>query len=89
MIVLRWDSGAWSARPSTRSSARRRSPLILGYLTKRPTWQLVERPTADGLGFESLEGNDVLGVVNYQVVDGLVTDVWMVVNPDKLAAWRS
>lgn len=62
--------------------------FVLGCLTKRPTWQLVERPTADGLGFVWLEGDDVLGVVNLQVVDGLVTDVWMVVNPDKLAAWR-
>lgn len=62
--------------------------FVLGCLTKRPTWRMVERPTADGLGFVWLEGEEVLGVINLRVAGGLVTDVWMVVNPDKLAAWR-
>lgn len=61
--------------------------FVLGCLTKRPTWRMVERATADGLGFVWLEGEDVLGVINLRVADGLVTDVWMVVNPDKLGAW--
>lgn len=62
--------------------------FVLGVLAKRPTWRMVVRPTADGLGFVWLDGEDVVGVVNLRVAGGLVTDVWMVVNPDKLAAWR-
>ncbi|WP_235531171.1 MULTISPECIES: RNA polymerase sigma factor SigJ [unclassified Nocardioides] len=88
-VVLRSDGGGVvSAARNPILGPSNVARFVLGCLDKRPTWRLVERPTADGLGFVWLEGDDVLGVVNLQVAAGLVTDVWMVVNPDKLAAWR-
>jgi hypothetical protein len=30
----------------------------------------------------------VIGVVNLRVADGRVADVWIMVNPEKLGAWR-
>lgn len=88
-VVLRSDGGGVvSAARKPVLGPSNVARFVLGCLDKRPTWRLVERPTADGLGFVWLEGDDVLGVVNLQVAAGLVTDVWMVVNPDKLAAWR-
>ncbi|KQY62409.1 RNA polymerase sigma factor SigJ [Nocardioides sp. Root140] len=62
--------------------------FLLGVLTKRSTWALSERVTADGLGFTMTDGGEVHAVVNLRVAGGLVTDVWMVVNPAKLTGWR-
>jgi RNA polymerase sigma factor (sigma-70 family) len=62
--------------------------FLLGVLTKRPTWAAAERGTTDGLGFTLTEGDQVRAVVNLRVAGGLVTDVWMVVNPGKLTGWR-
>lgn len=89
-VVLRSDGGGLvSAALKPVSGPSKVARFVLGCIDKRPTWRMVERPTADGLGFVWLEGEDVLGVINLQVADGLVTDVWMVVNPDKLATWRN
>lgn len=88
-VVLRSDGGGIvSAARKPVHGPSNVARFVLGCVTKRPTWRLVERRTADGLGFVWLEGEDVLGVVNLRVAAGLVTDVWMVVNPDKLAAWK-
>ncbi|HWJ08207.1 MAG TPA: RNA polymerase sigma factor SigJ [Nocardioides sp.] len=88
-VVLRSDGGGIvSAARNPVVGPSRVARFVLGCLEKRPTWRMVERPTADGLGFVWLEGEDVLGVINLRVAAGRVTDVWMVVNPDKLAAWR-
>jgi len=63
--------------------------FLLGVLTKRPGWRLVERPTADGLGLVLVDDDTVRGVLNLRVAGGVVTDVWIVLNPAKLAAWRA
>lgn len=62
--------------------------FLVGVLRKRSTWVAVERVTADGLGLTLTDGGEVRAVLNVRVVDGLVTDVWMVVNPGKLTGWR-
>lgn len=88
-VVLRSDGGGLvSAARKPVWGPSNVARFVLGCLDKRPHWRMVERPTADGLGFVWLDGDDVLGVINLQVADQLVTDVWMVVNPEKLAAWR-
>ena len=61
--------------------------FMLGVMAKRPTWRIEERETADGLALVYAEGTAVLGVMNLRVGQGGVTDVWMVVNPAKLASW--
>ena len=62
--------------------------FLLGVLRKRPTWGVAVRVTADGLGLTLTDDGEVRAVVNLRVVGGLVTDVWMVVNPGKLTGWR-
>lgn len=89
-VVLRSDGGGVvSAARNPVTGADHVARFVLGVLRKRPTWRLEAEPTADGLGFVLTEGEAVHGVVNLGVVDGVVTDVWMVVNPDKLAAWTT
>lgn len=87
-VVLRSDGGGIvSAARNPVSGADRVARFVLGVMAKRPTWHLGERTSADGLSLVYLEGETVFGVINLRVVAGLVTDVWMVVNPEKLAAW--
>ncbi|MFC5727295.1 MULTISPECIES: RNA polymerase sigma factor SigJ [Nocardioides] len=62
--------------------------FLVGVLRKRSTWAVVERVTADGLGLTLTDNGEVRAVLNVRVVGGLVTDVWMVVNPGKLTGWR-
>jgi len=88
-VVLRSDGGGVvsAARRPVRGASNV-ARFLLGVLRKRPTWRLVERNTADGLGFVLTDGETVQGVANLHVVGGVVTDVWMVLNPAKLAAWQ-
>lgn len=62
--------------------------FLVGVMGRQPSWRIEERATTDGLGLVYADGDDVRGVVNLRVANGLVTDVWMVVNPGKLAAWK-
>jgi RNA polymerase sigma-70 factor (ECF subfamily) len=89
-VVLRSDGGGVvraARNPVTGASQVAR--FLLGVLAKHPAWRLVERPTADGLGFVLTDGETVEGVGNLRVVAGTVTDVWIVLNPGKLATWRA
>jgi RNA polymerase sigma-70 factor (ECF subfamily) len=87
-VVLRSDGGGVvrAARNPILGPAKV-ARFLLGVLVKRPTWRLVERTTADGLGFVVVDGEVVQGVANLSVAAGAVTNVWMVLNPEKLATW--
>jgi RNA polymerase sigma-70 factor (ECF subfamily) len=88
-VVLRSDGGGVvRAARNPVAGADRVARFLLGVKAKRPTWRMEERPTADGLGLVYVEGEEVLGVINLRVAAGAVTDVWVVLNPGKLAAWR-
>ena len=88
-VTLRSDGGGLvSAARNPVVGPSRVARFLLGVLTKQPTWVAAERATADGLGFTMTEGDEVRAVVNLRVAGGLVTDVWMVVNPAKLTGWR-
>ena len=62
--------------------------FLLGVLAKQPTWTVAVRATAHGLGFTLTDVDRVRAVVSLRVAGGLVTDVWMVVNPEKLTGWQ-
>ena len=88
-VTLRSDGGGVvSAARNPVVGPTRVARFLLGILTKRPTWAIAELVTTDGLGFALTDGGDVRAVVNLQVAGGVVTDVWMVVNPGKLTGWR-
>ena len=87
-VALRSDGGGVvSAARNPVFGANNVARFMLGVMAKRPTWRIEERSTADGLALVYTEEESVFGVINLRVAAGRVTDVWMVVNPAKLAAW--
>ncbi|WP_286343329.1 RNA polymerase sigma factor SigJ [Frondihabitans sucicola] len=62
--------------------------FVLGVLAKQAALDFVEEATADGLGYSMRLGDRVYGITNLRVEAGLVTDVWLVVTPEKLGAWQ-
>ncbi len=88
-VTLRSDGGGVvSAARNPVVGPSRVARFLLGVLAKQPTWAVTARATAHGLGFTLTDVDEVRAVVSLRVVGGLVTDVWMVVNPDKLTGWR-
>lgn len=88
-VVLRSDGGGIvSAARNPVVGPSKVARFLLGVLAKQAAWRSVERRTADGVGLVWLDGDEVHAVLNLRVAAGRVTDVWMMLNPDKLAAWR-
>lgn len=61
--------------------------FLLGVLARQPGWRLELRAVPDGLAVALVGERAVEGVVNLQVIDGQVHDVWMMRNPQKLSRW--
>ncbi|GAA2036005.1 RNA polymerase sigma factor SigJ [Agromyces tropicus] len=88
-VTLRSDGGGLvSAARKPVLGADHVARFLLGLLAKNPTDRVEPRATTDGTGFAVVRDEDVIGVVNLRVVAGLVADVWIVMNPEKLGAWR-
>jgi len=87
-VTLRSDGGGVV-------SAARRAVLgvdnvarfCLGIARKQPDMVWTEELTGDGLAYRFAHDGVVRGVLNVKVVDGLVRDVWIQVNPEKLRTW--
>ncbi|MFD5756206.1 RNA polymerase subunit sigma-24, partial [Streptomyces sp. NPDC127044] len=61
--------------------------LFLGLMRNEPGVELVEEDVNGAPGVSVRIAGTTIAVVALDIHDGLVTDVWMVVNPDKLHAW--
>ncbi|RKR75046.1 RNA polymerase sigma factor SigJ [Frondihabitans australicus] len=86
--VLRSDGGGHvtaARRPVT--GADRVARFLLGIRQKWPAIELHPVETADGLGFAGVDDGRVVAVGTLGVVGGVVTDVRIVVNPEKLGLW--
>lgn len=88
-VVLRADGGG------VRSSARRPvigadrvARFLLGVPRLQPDAVTAPTATPDGLSFLIRADGRADSVVTLAVHEGLVTDVWIVRNPDKLRLWR-
>jgi len=42
---------------------------------------------ADGLGLVLRNGDKIAGVTGFHVGNGLITDIWIMLNPAKLTGW--
>ena len=88
-VVLRSDGGGIvSAARRPVFGADNVARFLLGTLTKRPDVEVLPQETDDGLGFALWHEGRIFGVVTLRVAGERITDVWMVVNPDKLSLWR-
>ncbi|MEI5584316.1 sigma-70 family RNA polymerase sigma factor [Agromyces sp. CCNWLW208] len=88
-VVLRSDGGGLvSAARRPVLGAENVARFLLGLLAKNPDDRVEPLETTDGAGFAVRRDDAVIGVVNFNVVAGRVADVWIVMNPEKLSAWR-
>ncbi|GAB3401298.1 RNA polymerase sigma factor SigJ [Schumannella luteola] len=87
-VVLRSDGGGIvSAARRPVIGADNVARFLLGLVAKRSDLTVDFRRTGDGTALILLDGGQLLGLANLRVHDGLVTDVWMQLNPEKLTAW--
>lgn len=88
-VVLRSDGGGQvrAARNPVRG-ADRVARFLLGALKKSARVELLDQQTSDGLGFALWEDAAIVGVVTVEVAHGVVTQIRMVLNPDKLSMWQ-
>ncbi|WP_340638827.1 nuclear transport factor 2 family protein, partial [Agromyces binzhouensis] len=88
-VTLRSDGGGVvSAARRPVLGAENVARFLLGLLAKNPSDRIEPRATTDGTGFAVVRGDALIGIVNFNVVAGRVVDVWIVMNPEKLGAWR-
>ena len=89
-VVLRSDGGGKvSAARKPVFGADRVGRFLLGVPRLQPTATVEPTETADGLAFLVRIDGEADSIVSVSVAGGVVTDVWIVRNPDKLTLWRA
>ena len=88
-VVLRSDGGGivGAARRPVHG-ADRVARFLLGALVHNPRAEALEQETPDGLGFALWREGRVTGVVTMDVGRDRITDVRLVLNPEKLTLWN-
>ncbi len=87
-VQLRADGGGRvTAAPNVIVGADRVARYLLGIGAKRPSLSTAEEHVGDGLGLVLRDGGAPTGVVSFHVESGLITDVWIMLNPAKLTEW--
>jgi len=88
-VVLSSDGGGVvSAARKPVFGADRVARFLLGTLTKYTGITVSELQTNDGLAFAMWNDGRIVGVVNLGVAGSTVSDVWMMMNPQKLSLWN-
>lgn len=88
-VVLRSDGGGMvTAARNPVLGADKVARLLFGALTTNPRTTVLEQETPDGLGFALWDEGRIIGVVTLEVAAGRVTDVRMMMNPEKLTLWN-
>ncbi|MHA7986039.1 sigma-70 family RNA polymerase sigma factor family protein [Rathayibacter sp. CAU 1779] len=88
-VVLRSDGGGIvTAARNPIFGADKVARFLFGALRKNPRAVVLDQETRDGLGFALWDEGRVIGVVTLGVAAGLVTDVRLMMNPDKLTLWN-
>lgn len=88
-VVLRTDGGGKvSAARKPVTGADRVARFVLGLPHLQPTAIVEPTITGDGLAFLVTIDGEVDSIVSVTVAGGVVTDVYIVRNPDKLTLWR-
>ena len=88
-VVLHSDGGGRvTAARNPVYGADRVARFILGVTSKESTFEVLEQQTNDGLGFAVWNEGRITGVATLEVLDGRITHVRIVLNPDKLSLWN-
>lgn len=88
-VELRSDGGGLvTAARKPVLGAENVARFLLGLLAKNPDDRVEPLATTDGAGFAVRRDGSVIGVANFNVVEGRIADVWIVMNPEKLGAWQ-
>lgn len=85
MLTDAGDNDAVDARTVT--GATDVAAKVVAVLARDPT-ELTEREVNGQIGLVLRRGGRVMGIVSVNVQGGLVTDLWIVLNPDKLRHWN-
>lgn len=87
-VTLRSDGGGIvTAARKPVLGADRVARFLLGVLQKNPQNVVLDQETSDGLGFAVRNGGRVVAIVTLDVEAGRVTEVRLMMNPDKLTLW--
>lgn len=87
-VELRSDGGGVvSAARKVVAGAENVARFLLGIAAKRPAMSMEQQQLGDGLGFVFREDDEVVAVMNLRVEDGVITRLWIVLNPAKLTYW--
>ncbi|MGX1909441.1 hypothetical protein ACWIID_11325 [Streptomyces phaeochromogenes] len=70
-----------------RGGADKVARFLLGLLRREPDVELVEDDINGTPGVTVAIAGTTVAVLAADVRDGLITDLWLVVNPDKLHVW--
>ena len=88
-VVLTSDGGGRiTAARNPVYGADRVARFLLGALRKRPGVEALEQDTSDGLGLVMWYQGRIVGVVTLEALAGRITNVRMVLNPEKLSLWN-
>lgn len=88
-VVLRSDGGGLvSAARNPVRGAVHVARFLRGLLAKNPDVVLEEVTTGDGVGYGWRDESGMRGVLTLGVAGDRPTDVWIVLNPEKLRHWR-
>jgi RNA polymerase sigma-70 factor (ECF subfamily) len=88
-VVLHSDGGGQvTAARNPVYGADRVARFILGVASKESTFEILEQQTNDGLGFAVWNEGRITGVATLEVLEGRITHVRIVLNPDKLSLWN-
>lgn len=89
-VQLRSDGGGVvRAARNVVSGSDNVARFLLGIAAKNPHFAVEEQQFGDGLGLVFRDGATVHSVMNVQVDDGVISRLWIVLNPAKLTHWRS
>jgi RNA polymerase sigma-70 factor (ECF subfamily) len=87
-VQVRTDGGGRvTAAPRPITGADRVARYLLGLGEKFPTLVADEHAVGDGLGLVLRHDETPTGVMSFRVEHGRITDVWIVLNPEKLTGW--
>lgn len=88
-VELRSDGGGVvTAARNPLHGAEHVARFLVGALTKRLKATVLEQETPDGLGFAVWDEGKIISVVTFEIAEGLVTNVRMMMNPSKLTLWN-